>query len=230
MAVVVEGDDGGRLGGTRHHHPDVLADLLQVVDEFGVAGVETDANPGQVGTLRQRVHGDDTVGAVLQDRPRRALPGELHVALIGEHRHVVDATPGGDGAEVVARAGRIARRVDPQRQRSSRVRLVDGVEGQLSVGRERHGNRTAPGEDGAHLVGGVGDLGVQHRVAVRTAQLQPLRKGADELLRADARGHLAAVDGDVEASGDPVDDRPAQFGRAGTRRVAAFALRRRQRA
>ena len=68
MVVVVEGDDGGGLGGSRHHHPDVLAHLLQVVDELGVAGVEPDANPGQVRSLRQRVDGDDAVGAVLQDR------------------------------------------------------------------------------------------------------------------------------------------------------------------
>src|SRR5690349_14728375 len=48
MGVVIQGGDGGRLSGSGHHHPDVLAHLPEVVDELGVAGVEAHSQAGQV--------------------------------------------------------------------------------------------------------------------------------------------------------------------------------------
>ena len=41
-----EGSDAGGLGRTGHHHPGVLADLLQVLDEFGVTGVAAASHLG----------------------------------------------------------------------------------------------------------------------------------------------------------------------------------------
>ncbi len=56
VGIVVERRHAGRLGRAGHHHSDVFADLLQVADEFGVTGVEADAQSGEIRTLRQRMN------------------------------------------------------------------------------------------------------------------------------------------------------------------------------
>ena len=150
MGVVVEGDDAGRLGRAGHHHPDVLADLLQVVHEVGVTGVEADPAAGEVGALGQRVHRHDAVEPVLEDAAAGTVPRELDVALVGEHRHAVGATPRGDRAEVVDATGRVARAVDPQGERPVGVGGID--RGQvdaaamrcIGTGTGRHPARMAP--------------------------------------------------------------------------------------
>ncbi len=68
--------------------PACLRSSARYSTSTGVAGVEPDPHPRQVRALRQRVQRQHPVGAVLDDARRRALPGELGVALVGEHRHV----------------------------------------------------------------------------------------------------------------------------------------------
>ena len=43
----------------------MFADLFQVVDDVGVAGVEPDADSCEVRTLRQRVNSDHTIDAIM---------------------------------------------------------------------------------------------------------------------------------------------------------------------
>jgi hypothetical protein len=93
VLVVRERGDACCLRRTGHQHPDVLAHLLEVLDEVPVARIEADAETGEVRPLRERVDGDDTVTAGLEDRPRRAVPRELRVALVAEHRDPVATTP-----------------------------------------------------------------------------------------------------------------------------------------
>ena len=95
------------------------------------------------------------------------------------------ATPRGDGGEVVNTAGRVARAVHPQDERPVGGGRVDGLEVDASVDPERDRHRPAAGEDGPHLVGRVRRGRVEHGVAIGTAQAQPLRQGADELLAPD---------------------------------------------
>ena len=84
----------------------MLADLGQEADEVAVAGVEADPDPGQVRALRQRVDGHHAVDPVLEERRRRAVPGELGVALVGEDRDAVGPAPRGRPARSVrARSG-----------------------------------------------------------------------------------------------------------------------------
>ena len=119
MVVVVEGDDAGGLSGTGHHHPDVLADLLQVAHQVAVAGVEADPHPGEVRPLGKGVHGDHPVEAVFQDAATATGPGELHVALVGEDRHAVVTPPTGHCPEVVDAPGWIPGTVGPEDQGAS---------------------------------------------------------------------------------------------------------------
>ena len=184
VRVVVEGDDAGRLRRAGHHHPDVLAHLLEVADEIGVAGVEADPDAGQVRALRQRVHGDDAVEAVLAGSSPAAAPRELDVALVGEHRHVVAPAPGGGGGEVVeAPVGLLGLLTHSASARSASSSAIASRSRRPASSAARH--RPAPGEDRAHLVGRVGRRRVQHGVAVGAAQAQPLRQRADELLGPD---------------------------------------------
>ena len=100
-------------------------------------------------------------------RPR-PVPRELDVALVGEHGDAVGPTPGRGCAEVVERAGRVARAVDPQARAPGRRRAASmASRSQPAALGQRHGHRPAPGEDRAHLVGRVGDRRVEDRVAVR---------------------------------------------------------------
>ena len=85
--------------------------------DVGVAGVEADPDAGQVGPLRERVDGHHAVDPVVEDRRGRPPgPGELGVALVGEHGHAPRPSPGGGGAEVGERAGGVGRAVHPERQ------------------------------------------------------------------------------------------------------------------
>ena len=61
-------------------------------------------------------------------------------------------------------------------------------------------------------------------------QPQPLRQRADELLGADARGDLGDGHLDAEPTVQPAPHGRSQLGRADARRVAPFAVRRRERA
>ena len=124
-----------RLHRAGDHEAGVLADLGEVGDQLPVAGVEPGPRPGQVRSLRQRVDGQHAVGAVFEDRARRAVPGELDVALVGQHGHAVGPPPGRDRAEVVEAAGRVARRVHPQAQRP----------GGIGRGRSPTGRGASPG-------------------------------------------------------------------------------------
>ncbi len=205
--------------------PTCLRTSRQVLDEVRVAGVEPDSHAGQVGALRQRVHGDHTVETMFEDRTAPSSPRELHVALVGEHGDAVPPAPCRGGAQVVDGAGRVAGAVDPQCQRSRRIGRVDRRQVQPSGLREWDGHGAASGQRGTHLVGRVGDRRVQHGVEVGSAQPQPLRQRAHELLRADARRRMGGIHGEVEAALDPACDRPPQGGGADAGRVTALAVR-----
>ncbi len=79
------------------------------------------------------------------------------------------------------------------------------------------GTARQPREHRAHLVGGIRHSRVEHRVAVGSPQVQPLRQRADELLRADARRERGRLV-DVEAPSDPAARGGAQRGAADRRR------------
>ena len=109
--------DRGRLHGARHHEAGVLAHLGEVAHERGVTGVDAGSHARQVRPLRQGVDREDALRPVLEDRPRRAIPGELHVALVGEHGHPARRPPRGGRAEVAELAGGVARHVHPEAER-----------------------------------------------------------------------------------------------------------------
>ena len=67
----------------------MLAHVEQEPDQFGVPGVEAHPHAGQVGALGQRVDRHHAVDAGGEHGRRRAVPGELGVALVGEHRDAV---------------------------------------------------------------------------------------------------------------------------------------------
>ncbi len=119
--VIVEGDDASGLARTRDHHPDMLADLPQVFDEFRIACVEPDPGASQIRPLGQRMNGDDSVKAMFENRASPVDPSELDIALIRKDGHAVFATPRRGGTEVVERSARIGGTVDPQRQRPRRI-------------------------------------------------------------------------------------------------------------
>ena len=160
VAVVVERDDRGGLDRPGHHEAGVLAQLGQVVDEVGITRVEADPGARQVRPLRQGVHGQHALEAVGHDGAPRTVPRELDVALVGQHGHPVPAAPRRRRAQVVDSAGRVARRVDPHAEGPLGVLGGDVVE--IGVG-----HRPAPGQRGAHRVGGVADLWVQDGVSSR---------------------------------------------------------------
>ena len=128
----------------------MLAHGAEELDQLGVAGVEADPDAGQVRALGERVHGHHAVGAVLEHRARRAVPGELGVALVGEHRHAVGPAPGRLRPEVAQAPGRVRRRVGPEQEGRAGVVGVDGVEVEPAepprCGRDRarRGTRPAP--------------------------------------------------------------------------------------
>ena len=68
---------------------------------------------------------------------------------------------------------------------------------------DRHRYRAQPGEEGAHLVGGVRHRGVEHGVARRVAQRQHPRQRRHHFLGADARDDVVDGDRAAEAAFDP---------------------------
>ena len=74
----------------------MAAGLAEVPGQVGVTGIEADPQASQVRPLGQRVHSQHPFDTVLQNRPGRAAPGELHIALIGQHRNAsLSPPPGG---------------------------------------------------------------------------------------------------------------------------------------
>ena len=222
VGVVGPGRHRRRLHRPRHHEPGVLPDLGQVAHQLRVAGVEAGPGAGQVRALRQRVHREHAVGAVLEDRAGRAVPRELHVALVAEHRHAVGTTPGGGSAKVAQLARRVAGHVHPQAQGASGVTGVDVVHVGI-------GHRPAPGQRGAHGVGGVADRRVEDGVEVGPPEPKPLGHARDQLLGADAGGDVGGVDRHAEPTVHP-GRRALPVGRGPHRRgVAALGPGARQR-
>ena len=113
VLVIGVGHRRGCLYRAGDHEPGVLPDLAQVLHQRGVACVEPDAHSRQVGALRQRVHRDHALGAVLEDRAPAPLPCELDVALVAEHRNASSATPCRRRVEVDELAARVGGAVDP---------------------------------------------------------------------------------------------------------------------
>ena len=71
----------------------MAAHAAEELHQIGVAGEETHPHAGQVRALGERVDGHHAVEAGLQHRPGRAVPGELGVALVGEHGNPVGSAP-----------------------------------------------------------------------------------------------------------------------------------------
>ena len=113
-------------------------------------------------------------------RPARALPDALDVALVGDQQHTALAAP-----------------VDDLRRWSTGSTRPVGFDGELShssrgvSGPERGqrvgGHGAGAGQDGADLVGRVGDLRVDHQVTGTDAEVARHRR--DQLLGADDRQH-----------------------------------------
>ena len=190
----------------------MLAHGAEELDQLGVAGVEADPDAGQVGALGEGVHGDHAVGAVLEHRAGRAVPGELGVALVGEHGDAVGPPPGrlrtrGRPRPPVGFEGEF----DQSSRARARVGRVDGVEIEAAEppGRGRDRDGAAPGQLRPHGVGRIGHRGVQHRVPVRLAQPEQVRHRGHELLRPDAGGDRRRRDvGEPEAARQPPRPRP----------------------
>lgn len=225
VRVVAERRDGGRLHGRRHDHAAVLADLQQLPHHHRVARHEGGAVTGQVGTLGERVHGQQPlvraaadIGA--QHRDRLRLPAQLQVALVTDQQHPVLPGPGHGPPQPIGRqhpTGRVGRRVQPEQPNPRGVQLRDV----LVL------DRFGAAEPGADLVGRVGEPRVGHLVTGAQAEL-PGQPG-HQLLGADGRQHRGRLDLGAAAPPQPVGDRRAQLQRPPDGRVAGGVGRGRQR-
>ena len=106
-------------------------------------------------------------------------------------------------------------------QRALGVGVADRVEVEMPVRVERHRDGAAAGEHRAHLVARVRDRGIQHGVALRIAQAQQVRQRRDELLGADARADVRALDRERRTgAGSSAAAASRSASTAGRRRVA----------
>ncbi len=199
----------------------MLTHRPQELDELGVAGIEADAHAGQVRAFGEGVDRDHAVAPALQDRTRRPVPGELGIALVGEHGDRVGPAPGRLRVEVPEATGRVGGRIRPQQQGTRRVGGADGAEIEPAdpprLGRHRHG--AAAGQLRAHGVGRIRHGRVQHRVLVRLAQPEDVGHRGDELLRPHTGGNRGRRElGHAEAAGQPLRRRLAQLAGSPPRR------------
>ncbi len=206
VLVVVERGDHRVLLRAGHDQAEVLADGQQLADHGRVAGDERAAVAGQVGALRERVHGEDAleraaVDVGVEHRDRLGLPGALEVALVGDQQGSALAAPVDDLAQVVRRqhpAGRVGGRVHPDEGRVARADRGERV----------GGHDVGAGQRGSDLVGRVGQGGSDDEVAGAETELG--RQPRDQLLGADRREHPVEPEaGDAEAAGEPVHARLA---------------------
>ena len=155
VGLVSPGSSGCALDRTRNHASSVLAHLAEIVHQPRVASIETGPDARQVRSLRQGMDAEHAVNPRRQDRAGRTLPGELQVALVAQHQHVVGAAPACCCGQVVESARRIARRVDPQAQSTRRVTGINAaqVDPPLIVNRHWHG--PTPCQRRSHRVGRI---------------------------------------------------------------------------
>ncbi len=230
VGVVVVRHGTSELNRSGDHEPSVLTNLGEVGHEFSVSGVEPTPHTSHVRALRQRVHSKYPGGTCLEDGAGTVDPRELGVALIGQDDHIIGSTPRRCGDQVVERAARVGWRVDPKTDRSSGVGGIDGCEVESSAGQQRNRNRPGVAQQRTHFVGRIGNGRIEDRVAIRTAQAQPLWGRRHELLGADAGcDFLVRVDTHSESSSEPSGDRAAIARRAERRRISALGIRRCQR-
>ena len=226
VSVVVVGHCRSGLYRSGNHEPCVFANLREKRDQLAVACVETRSNSSEVRTLRQRMDCEYAVGAVFKDCAPGTVPRVADVALVGEDRHVVGATPSRRSTEVVESARRVPGRVDPQTKRSPRVFGRDRVESHTELLIDGHRDRSTTSEKCAHLVGRVGNRWVQHGVSFRRSKLQVLRCGGDEFLRADARGDLRhRIDRRAGRARQPARRCFTKTRRTERRRISALGIR-----
>ena len=229
MRIVVQRHHTGCLCGAGHHHAHVLAYFFQVVDDVGIAGIKRHTHACQIGTLRQRVQRDHTIKAVLQHALTFTIPGELHVALVAEHRYPVCATPHGSSGEVVEGSGWVARRIHPQHECAGGVGCTDRRQVEPAAGVHWHCDGATPSERCAHLVRGICHGWKQHGVTVGATKFHVLRGGSDELLGPNACGNLTQRNVDLEPSLHPIVSGFAQWFRTDAGRITALGVGRRQR-
>ncbi len=96
---------------------------------------------------------------------------------------------------------------------------IDAVEVEVPLVVDGHRHRAHPGEERAHLVGGVRHRGIEHGVARRVAQRQHPRQRRHHLLGADARDHVVDGERTAEAAFHPSHRGLAEAGAADGGRV-----------
>ena len=218
---VVQSDRHRVLDGGGHHESRVLAHADDRGDQRRIAIDEGAAVAREIRLLGQRVQDEESariaVAHVRIEQGGHSLadvglrPGQGRVALVGDNDGTVGARPGDDGAQLVLAHDvpvGVARRVQ-----------VD--EGGLGPGvglRRVHGDGGGTGQPGTDVVGRVGDLGHEDRVA--GAHAQQGGDPGDGLLRADRGDHAGVADVDHAPSLSPCEDRVAHLDGADHRRVA----------
>ena len=158
----------------------MLAQLQQLGDELVIAREEAGAVGGHIRRLGQRMHGDEAgviaIGhARIKDGHRRIIvvPAQAHIALIGGDDGAGLPCPRHDAAQLLHAedaAGGIGGRI----QKDQGGILEIGIRAQ----------RLSTGEQGAHLIGGIGHRGEGDGLAAHT---QKRGQPGDGLLGADHR-------------------------------------------
>ena len=212
MVVVGQGHRRRGLDRPGHHQPGVLADVA--------AGSRPARRRRRRSRPGRRPGWSAWTASGRPPRPRCPLagptrrrpgPGELGVALVGEHRHAVAPAPRRRRAEVGQAAGRVGRASSTQRSRArSASASLDGLQVEPRAGgvgrrhRRRPGSRPAPHP---WRRSGRRRPGTSTVSRSGSAQAQVLGGRRHELLGADARGHAPRVDADPEAAVQPVGRR-----------------------
>ena len=232
MRVVVECGSHRRLHRRRHHQARVPADLQQPAHHCRVPCDESGPVAGHVGPFRQRVHGQDAIGAVRKQASRRRSEGEFQVALVGDDKHIACPAPGRKRRKVLGRrdpAVRVGRVVDPKQLGAGANSGERGEVDQAVIGRDSH--RLAASDPGAHVVRRVGQIWKEDRPG---GAEQGGQQG-DKFLTADGgdqfgKGVNADPDPALEPAGsrqpDPIgaDSRRIPRGIGGVRKRPAYDL------
>ena len=221
MLRVVESDGHRMLDGGGHHESGVLAHADDRGDQCGISVDEGAAVAREIRLLGQRVQDEESariaVAHVRIEQRGHSLadvglrPGQGRVALVGHDDGAVGARPGNDRAQLVLAH-------DVPVGVSRRVQVDEGGLGPGVGIRRIDGDGGGSREAGTDVVGRVGDLGHEDRVA--GAHAQQGGNPGDGLLRADRGDHAAVSDVDHAPSLSPCKDRVAHLSCANHRRVA----------
>ena len=199
----------------------MFAHLHDGAHQAGVTDQQGRAVTGHVRLLGQRVQHQQPTRVPVADpcvqQGGHALvdvgggPGQRGVALVGGDHRTAGSRPSDDGAQLVGGqdvAVGVARGVQPHERR------VGPRLGAARVDGDRHG----PRQSCTDVIGGIGDLGDEYRVA--GTHTEELRQPGHRLLGADGGDDTLHADIDHVARGRPVEDRAAHLLGAEDRRIA----------